>query len=505
LAFVFAAMPFSFPPDKAWQRLPAQDWNPEAAAHLLRRTGWTARPVDIERAVRDGLDATLDRLFAPDAKRMPKPRALVRLEEIGPDLAREAREKTGEERLQVQRELQERGRVALQDLSLKWLTYAVQPDASAMAKWTLFLSDVYVISAEKVRNASLIYEHFDILGQHGLGPAPALTKAVSRSPAMVIYLDLNQSQRRAPNENFARELFELFVLGEGNYTEADIKEAARAFTGYRAQQALGQFQYVTGQHDPTPKTIFGETGPFTGDDVIDLAYKKQAAAAFLPHEMVKFYLSDSPLSPEYLASIGEAWRESGFDLRWLARTFFGSQLFFAPEFRGTFIKSPIQFYLGLLQDLQLDIAPIPRMTLNPLRQMGQWLYYPPNVRGWVGGKNWINSATITARRQLVEMVFTPINERSLNADELVDLTAARSNGATDFTVPDAKLAPLSQLPANDAATKIVSQYLGSDRASEVRVSLEQFLTTNQAESAQRLRSIKRAVATVLQSPQYQLC
>jgi uncharacterized protein (DUF1800 family) len=496
-------MPLSFPPDKAWHRLPAQNWNRESAAHLLRRASWTATPVEIDRAVHDGLDATLDRLFPPEPKLMPKPRALVRLEEISPTLLRESREKTGEERLQVQRELQERGRLALQELSLRWLNYAAQPDAAAMAKWTLFLSDVYVVSAEKVRNASLIYEHFDILGRHGLGTAPALTKAISRSPAMVIYLDLNQSQRKAPNENFARELFELFVLGEGNYSEADIKESARAFTGYRAQPLLGQFQYVALQHDSTPKTIFGETGPFTGDDVIDLAYQQKAAAAFLPHEMVKFYLSDSSLPPEYLAAIGVSWREAGFDLRWLTRTFFSSQLFFAPEFRGTFIKSPIQFYLGLVQDLQIDVAPIPRMTLNPLRQMGQWLYYPPNVRGWVGGKNWINSATITARRQLVEMVFTPINERSLNADELVDLTAARSNGASDFTVPDANLSPLMDMSPRDVAAKIAAEFLAPNGTEEVRTGVEQFLIT--AESAQRLRTIKRALATVLQSPQYQLC
>src|SRR4029077_9127772 len=137
--------------------------------------------------------------------------------------------------------------------------------------WVLFLSDVYVVSAEKIRNTAHLFEHFDILARHGLGPAPALTKAVSRSPAMVIYLDLNQSQRRAPNENFARELFELFVLGEGNYTEQDIKEAARAFTGYRAQPLDGGFRYVENQHDPTDKTVFGKTGKFTGDEVIDLA------------------------------------------------------------------------------------------------------------------------------------------------------------------------------------------------------------------------------------------
>lgn len=436
---------------------------------------------------------------------MPKPRSIERLEQTAPELERELRNKDGEERRLLQRELQERARLALQDLSLKWLEFAAQPPNSSVAKWTLFLSDIYVVSAEKVRNASLIFQHFDTITRHGLGRAPALTKAISQSPAMVIYLDLNQSQRRAPNENFARELFELFVLGEGNYTEQDIKEAARAFTGYRAQPLLGEFRYVPAQHDPTPKTIFGETGAFSGDDVIDLAYKRPAAAAFLPHEMVKFYLSDSPLPPEYLAALGEQWHAHDFDLRWLARTFFGSQLFFAPELRGNFIKSPIQFYLGLTQDLQLDVAPLARMNLNPLRQMGQWLFYPPNVRGWVGGRNWINSATITARRQLVEMVFAPLNEKALNADELIDLTAARSNGITNFTVPDAAIEPLAKVPTAEAAKKLVADYLPGTVSDHIVSDLVQFIATAAPDSKQRPRALRRATATVLQSPEYQLC
>ena len=166
---------------------------------------------------------------------MSKPRLVSRFEENAVAMQRELMGKVGDERLRKQRELQEHARLAIQELTIKWLEYAARPDAAAVAKWVLFLSDVYVISAEKVRNAGVVHQHFDVLAQHGFGPAPALTKAVSRSPAMVIYLDLAQSQLKAPNENFARELFELFVLGEGNYTENDIKEAARAFTGYRAR------------------------------------------------------------------------------------------------------------------------------------------------------------------------------------------------------------------------------------------------------------------------------
>lgn len=405
-----------------------------------------------------------------------------------------------------ERDLRERGRAALQDLSVRWLAYAADPTTAAFAKWTLFLSDVYVVSAEKVRNPVLIFEHFDILARHALGGAPLLSKAVSRSPAMVIYLDLNQSQRQAPNENFARELFELFVLGEGNYTERDIKESARAFTGYRAQPFGEGFHFARGQHDMSAKTIFGETGHFSGDDVIDLAYRQSAAATFLPHELVKFYLSDTPLPRDYLEPLGAGWRAANYDLHWLALHFFGSRAFFASEYQGNFIKSPVQFYLGLLQDLELQVPPLARLNVNPLRQMGQWLFYPPNVRGWVGGKNWINSATLIARRQLVETLFAPLNERAFNADEIADLAAVRADGRVRFTLgtEDAPFSSIAALPPNEAAAVLIERYLGGTPSPELAATLAQFLSTTAAEPHRHLRTVRRAAAILLQAPEYQL-
>jgi uncharacterized protein (DUF1800 family) len=504
--FVIANVKISLTPAEAWRPLPASEWNADAARHLLRRAGWTAQPAAVERAVQDGLTTTLERLFPAEPVLMAKPRLVERLEGDAPELTRAAQSATGEEKFRMQREVQERQRIAVQDLSLKWLRHAAQADGAAQAKWVLFLSDVYVVSAEKVRNAGHLFEHFDLLARHGFGPAPALTKAISRSPAMVTYLDLNQSQKRAPNENFARELFELFVLGEGNYSEKDIKESARAFTGYRAQPFQSGFRYVPSQHDITPKTIFGQTGDFTGDDVIDLAYQQRAAGAFLPHELVKFYLSsDAMLPPEFLFALGDDWRSGGYELRTLAHRFFGSRLFFAPEFRGNFIKSPLQFYLGLVQDWSLDVPPLPRLTLNPLRQMGQWLFYPPNVRGWVGGRNWINSATLASRRQLVESLFTPLDERSLNADEQIDLLAARTNGVSHFTVDDAALEDLVKLEPAAAADRLVQEFLPVAVAPDFHAGLENFLAANRNDEKQRLRRARRAAVTLLQSPEYQLC
>ena len=497
-------MNVSLTPRDAWQPLPAAQWNAETARHLLRRAGWTARSEDVDRAVREGLAATLDRLFSADATRLEKPRLVTRFEENAMAMQGALMGKFGDERLRRQRELQERARLAIQELTIKWLEYAARPDAAAVAKWVLFLSDVYVVSAEKVRNAGIVHQHFDILARHGFGPAPALTKAVSRSPAMVFYLDLVQSQIKAPNENFARELFELFVLGEGNYTENDIKEAARAFTGYRARQD-GVFRLEPRQQDLREKTIFGATGKFSGDDVIELAYSQPSAATFLPREMAKFYLTETPLPAEHLATLGDAWRSSGFELRHLVRQFFGSRLFFAPEFRGNLIKSPVQFYLGFVQDMELEVAPIPRLTLMPLRQMGQALFYPPNVRGWVGGRQWINSATLTARRQFVEALFAPIDLNSLNADEQIELVAARSNGVTRFTVPDEPFESLASLDSRTAASELTSRLLPGITTERIRENLQHFIADGGTDERKRVQRLRRAAVTLVQSPEYQLC
>ena len=497
-------MTLSLTPQDAWQPLPATQWNADAARHLLRRSGWSAQPDDVERATKEGLAVTLDRLFPAEPPLLQKPRLVSRFEENAMSMQRELFGKTGEERLRRQRELQERARLAVQELSIKWLQYASQSDSAAVAKWILFLSDVYVVSAQKVRNAGVVYQHFDILARNGFGPAPALSKAVSRSPAMVIYLDLAQSQLKAPNENFARELFELFVLGEGNYTENDIKDAARAFTGYRAR-GNGIFRLDRRQQDLREKTVFGATGKFSGDDVIELAFSQPAAATFLPREMAKFYLSETALPDAHLTALGDTWRANGFELRPLIRQFFGSRLFFAPEFRGNLIKSPVQFLLGFVQDMQLDVAPIPRLTLTPLRQMGQALFYPPNVRGWVGGRQWINSATLTARRQFVESLFAPIDENNLNADEQIELVAARSNGIARFTVPDEPFAPLVELEPETAAAQLTRDLLPGSTAPAIRENVSQFIAEGGKGAKQRLQRLRRAAVTLMQSPPYQLC
>jgi len=431
----------------------------------------------------------------------PKPALIAELEKDGPDLVRRLMKNEDEQdRKMAQKDARERSREALLDMTIKWLQLASRPENSPAEKWLLFLSDVWVVSIEKVKNSALIFQHQAILRQHALGSAPALARAMSRSPAMIVYLDLQQSKRDAPNENFARELFELFTLGEGNYTEDDIKQAARAFTGYR--QRAGEYIYVRRQHDPGAKTVFGQTGNYSGDDIIDLVFKKKPASSFLPKELARFYLTDTPLPATYTDALGAMWAQSGFELQRLIQLFFCSRTFYASDFRGNFIKSPVQFYLGLLQDLDLSVAPIPRRVIGALRQMGQLPFDPPNVRGWVGGRAWINSATLATRRQVIDALLHPINEAALNADEVRELTAARKEGITNFTLTDSQLKEWSKLsPAGSAAQLLARSLPGADDPA-LRSHLEKFIADGQAKPAPTLRT---ALGALLESPGYQLC
>jgi uncharacterized protein (DUF1800 family) len=489
----------SLSPALAWQTLPATLWDEAAARHLLQRIGFSATPEAVARAVRNGPVTTIEQCFV-QMPAFPKPGPVANLEAEGPDMIRRIQRGEGEEKRQAAQEARERSREALLDMTLKWLQLAARPENSAAEKWLLFLSDVWVVSIEKVKNAALIYQHQDILRNFALGSAVDLAKAMSRSPAMIVYLDLQQSKRDAPNENFARELFELFTLGEGNYSETDIKQAARAFTGYR--QLQGRFIYQPRQHDTGEKTVFGHSGNYGGDDVIDLVFQKKAAGTFLPKEMVRFYLSDTPLPVTHTDALGAAWAHDGYDLRRLAVKFFSSRAFFAGDFRENFIKSPVQFYLGLLQDFDLSVAPVQRRVIGALRQMGQLPFDPPNVRGWIGGRAWINSATLAVRRQVIEAMLRPINEEALNADEVAALSAERAQGIKNFTLDENLVNEWSQLPAAEATARLFARVLPGRTDDAVRAQVTEFLTQG---NARPRVAVRLALGALLESPYYQLC
>jgi uncharacterized protein (DUF1800 family) len=491
----------ALPAVSCWIPLPASDWDEGAARHLLRRAGWTARPDDVQRALADGMTRTLERLFPKDVRALPKPVELVKIEHDDRGFAERLRAADAAEKRVLRRQLRDRFQQGYQELALEWLEFSSRPAQSAVEKWVLCLSDIYVVAYQKVRNPALLHRHLEIIREHAFGPAPRLTMALSRSPALIQYLDLQDSDKNAPNENFARELFELFLLGEGNYRESDIKQAARAFTGYR--QRFGEFVFAPRHHDSAAKSVFGKAPLYSGDDVIQAGYEQPAAETFLPGEIWRFYVSSEAAPPAALAALGAMWKEENFNLRALLLRIFGSRLFYAPAYRANLIKSPIQYYLGLVQDLELEVSPLARQVLGLLRQMGQMPLNPSNVRGWPGGRAWINSSTLAARRQMLRALFSPIDEGSLNADEQLDLAAAASNGRQRFHVQAGQFSACASLPSAAVAEHLVNAYLPVSGESAYVSTLARFIG-GETDAAAKCARVHAALRTLLETPQYQL-
>ena len=485
-------------PSQAWLPLEESDWNEGAARHLLRRIGFSVRPEALKNAMETGMRSAIRQAFA--GAKVMKPTESLREVAEGYRTMRQRQEGLPEkERRKIRQAMNRKRRATLEEITINWLKNATETQNSAFEKWGLFWENIFVVTAQKVKNPAMLYQYQLTLRRHSFKTLAEMAKAVSRDPAMVLFLDLQQNKKGSPNENYARELFELFLLGEGNYTEKDIKEAARAFTGYR--QSNGQFRFIPNQHDASRKTVFGKTGTWTGDDIVDLALQEPAARTFIPRELCKHYLSDRIIPDEYLKILGDKWADENFDLAWLASTFFSSRLFFHPQFRGNKIKSPFEFLIGLLQDLDLDLAPLPRRVLPALGGMGQSYLNPPNVRGWVGGQLWINSATIIQRRLLVEGLFIPPHRNSLNSDETMALEQAREAGQGRFFVTRRQGEAWAKLPPEERMDQMEEQWLANPLEEAERKSLIRFLRDNQSSP---LPATKAVAITLLQSPQYQL-
>jgi uncharacterized protein (DUF1800 family) len=227
---------------------------------------------------------------------------------------------------------------------------------------------------------------------HAMGDFRELLHAVAHDVAMLVWLDGNANRRRQPNENFARELMELFSLGVGNYTESDVHEAARAFSGWHVRN--GQFWFNPIQHDTGDKTIFGQTGSFDGGEVVELCLQQDAAPRLLATKLLRHFVMPSP--PDcVIQALAECIRTNNYAMRPVLQTLFSSSVFFGPAARHSIIKSPADFVLGAQRTLEAKVNL--RESVNLMAELGQSLFEPPTVEGWKGGRTWINSATMLGR------------------------------------------------------------------------------------------------------------
>lgn len=216
---------------------------------------------------------------------------------------------------------------------------------------------------------------------------------------MAIYLDTRRSTREKPNENFARELLELYGLGEGNYSETDIQEAARAFTGYRIDNRTGKLRRIRRRHDASEKTVLGVTGSLTATEVVDAVLAQPACAEWISRRFWIEFISPTP-DVKVLKQWAQALQQEDWSLRALLRITLLSEAFWSELNHGSLVKSPVDLVVGTMRSLKLEKAPAGQ-ALRTLSRLGQQLFDPPNVAGWPGGHQWIDATTLLGRRQFL--------------------------------------------------------------------------------------------------------
>ena len=388
-------------------------WTREEAAHLLRRAGFGGSPARIDAFHALGREAAVDSLLAPEEPLDAYPPPAWAREESAIEAMRaraeevrsfrdatrgmdaEAADRLRRERQQaIQRESRQQGVEA----QAWWFRRMLHSKASLREKMTLFWHDHFACSLQKVRQAYLMVLQNDLFRRHALGDFRALTLEVLRDPAMMIYLDSQNSKAGKPNENLARELFELFTLGVGNYSEEDIREAARALTGYQLNRLTGRVFHNRRQWDSGRKTIFGKTGPFTGEDVVALVFERPEPARFMARKLWEFFAYEEP-SESAVDALAEILRKADYQTAPLLREMFLCREFYSPRAMREQIKAPVPFLIAMLHELEIPEPPA-GFAINAQQQLGQTLFLPPNVAGWDWGQAWINTNTLLTRYNL---------------------------------------------------------------------------------------------------------
>lgn len=347
----------------------SRPFGPRQAAHLLRRAGFGANPREIAAAVEKGLEQTVDDLFADDAA---QEQDFARIfEAINGKLINAGDQGTAQ---------------------AWWVFRMLSTRTPLREKLTLFWHGHFATSVAKVGTTELMLQQVESLRKLAWGNFRDLVLAVARDPAMLVWLDGESSSKEHPNENFARELMELFTCGIGNYTEQDVLEAARAFTGWHRNGL--QFTFNAEAHDGGVKTLFGRRGRFGGEDVIELLLAKPATSEFLAHKLLRYFASPNP-SSEIVAEAAQLFDQTQLNVKLFLRELFLSKYFYSEECYRSRIASPLEFVVGLLRTL--DVRQPASDVVGQIATMGQSLFAPPNVKGWDGEEKWINSTTLAAR------------------------------------------------------------------------------------------------------------
>jgi len=398
--------------------LPESAWDLAKARHLLVRAGFGGTPEQVARLHEMGLVQAVNSLV--DYQAQPVADDWFRADVPERPLPTENQLSAPErERLNQRRDA--RRYQDFQHLRTWWMKRLVESPRPLQEKMTLFWHGHFVSDWEKLQWPHLLYGQNELFRRYAAGNFGSLLYGVVHDPATIVYLDNQINYKGRPNQNLARELMELFSMGVNQgYTEFDIREGARALTGYTYEPYSGQFRFNLSQHDSDPKTIFGKTGPWTGDDFVRLILEQPHTARFIAAKLYEFFAASDP-DPAVVTHLAVVLRGNGYEVAPLLKNLFMSEAFYSPQVMGGQIKSPVQLAVGFLRDLGASSA-----DYNPLigncAAMGQELFQPPNVKGWYGGHDWINANLIFRRHNFTAwLVHSTPHHDGRRGIELVDL------------------------------------------------------------------------------------
>ncbi len=374
----------------------AVEWNARNAEHLLNRAAFGARPSEVEAAVSLGQEATIDRLLSPQAELEPP-----FVEPIEEPLPRALKELSVEDQQRVKRDVADHDRRQQLEYIGWWIDRMVKGDDPLRDRMTLFWHGLLTSSVEQVRRSYPMIRQSQFLRENALGSYADLLNGIAKDPAMLIFLNNNSNRKGNPNENLARELMELFSLGIGNYTEADVKEAARALTG-RGTTREGGYEYRPKQHDDGEKTILGVKGKFDGDDLVKILLQQDACPRYVARKIIA-YLEGVEPDPARLSEYAAVLRQNDFRIEPFLRKLFLDPAFYRDEVVGARVQGPVDFMVGVTRRLGIEAPPV--MLGSGAALLGQRLLAPPNVKGWDEGPTWISTSSLMQRGNLAGLML----------------------------------------------------------------------------------------------------
>jgi hypothetical protein len=469
------------------------------AAHLLNRAGFGGTPEEIDRVVKMGPQDAVDWLFDfPDAGAeeqsqtdVPDLSSIDGYPKDYREIAQKMRGMTPDERMAYRQLLMRANREAVTETGGWWLRRMAYGPTPLQEKLTLFWHGHFTTSAKDERAALLIWNQNELLRRNAAGNFRGFVQQISRDPAMLDYLNNQQNRKAHPNENYARELMELFTLGIGNYTEFDIREAARAFTGWAHDG--DEFIFRKYDHDTGEKRFFGRAGNFDGDDVIDIILAHQACARYITGRFWGHFVYENP-EPALTDSLGQLLREDKWEMRPVLRQIFLSQGFYSDKAIGSQIKSPVQLVVGTIRQLGLEMPPT-RALIGPLNQMGQVPLEPPNVKGWPGGRMWINTSTLFVRYNTAVWLAG-------GGGQVPIAVGKPGKGKLKMASVDSNFAP-SQDDSN--ADSVVDHWLARLIQRPVEPAKKQILLDALGERPSDPSAVKKTIQLIVSMPEYQLC